>query len=324
MPKLVTETIPHHQDWKRHPLKAIAGSIVVCVSLFYLLSLLPSIARTDTIFVISNLAVLSAWFLISHNFLQRLGWQSAWLALFTMIIGVGALSYLIVEDGQTLVTYSVGAVLGMGILIFYYYKPRKLIWIILPFLLLFIVGFQINQRLLENSTIQSLAAQDMETSFTAPLYFPTSTPTQKFFVKHFYWDSPRQKLRFVTKGGLTINETVIMKQELAPPQRCGNTSCKVIGEIQKGQQLYSAENAQFIEYFARFDKTLIRITSTRNHAITTEEALAYMREFKKTTSIVLFKQFDYKYLLADSYYFVPKQIYHKDSASFSVAGETNF
>lgn len=343
MPKLIRDNktepapLPHHEDWKRNPLKAVFGSVTVSGSLFSLFTLLswiasthPEIVRTDTtslVFPVINLLAFALWFFVSRIVLHKLGWQAPAISIFALIIGVVIAAYNITSIGQTLVTYPVGIFLGICILLIYYflYNSRMILWIGLPVLLLFIVGIQINQRDLDNNATKMNAAENLATVFTFPIYFTDTIPANKYLVQHFYWDTARQNIRFVMQGNIAINENYIFDSQQSPPLKCGLSACVDLGEIKKGQHIYTDKDNQYlVEYYVMFDNTLVRLSSSKEAPLSKEEAKIYLQDFIVTTPDALLRNFNHDYLLTNSYYFIPKQIFNKDRADFSVVGETNF
>lgn len=329
--------VPHHAVWRRSPLKALLGSFVVSGLLFYIFTYLASIAVQNASFIqngsnmylfpIINFTLLCLWIVFSTWLLKRLGWQSPWIALLTMIVIIVAAAYNVTNLGQTVVTYPVGMVIGAVVLMIYYFLfvPRTIIWIALPVFLLFFVGYQINQRISDNQTIQFNAAQNVAANYQYPIYFTTAIPSKRFLVQHFFWDPAKQNIRFITEGNVAINEYYSTDPQQNPPITCGTSSCVDLGVLKQGQHIYTDKNNPYnVEYYTMFDNTLIRLTSDKNQPVTKAEAIFYLNQLKQIAPEQLFGIFDRDYFLSQSYYYIPKQVFNQETAGYSVTGETNF
>ncbi|MGI8420395.1 MAG: hypothetical protein ACR2LN_07200 [Candidatus Levyibacteriota bacterium] len=323
--------------WRRNPPTALFGALFISLFLLFLLTLLTTFAvhfssliRSDSgslLFAGVNALAFIIWFIVGTFVLRELGWQSPPLALIAMLLVIIAASYNITELGQTLVTYPVGVGIGVFVLLLYYFlnNRRKIVWLVLPILLILFVGFQINQRLSENSDKQTQAANSLVTIFQFPIYFTDAIPTKKYLVQHFFWDPSKQNIRFVTEDNIAINENFVADPMTYPPSRCGISVCVDLGNFGQNHHLYTDKNnPYFVEYYVMFENTLIRITSSKTNPLTKTEVISYLNQFKRVTPQQLMQTFDHNYFLSDSYYFIPKQVYNQESVDYSVIGETNF
>jgi hypothetical protein len=332
---LISEAPPG--PWRRNPPTALFGSLFVSLFLIFIFNILTifavhfsSLIRGDSsslIFTTVNLVAFIIWFWVGTFVLREIGWQSPPLALLAMLLVIVAASYKVTVLGQTLITYPIGVFLGVFVLLLYYFlNIRKIILLlVIPILLLLFVGFQINQRLMENNDKQAQAANNLTTIFHFPIYFSNTIPAKKYLVQHFFWDPSKQNIRFVTEGDIAINENFEEDPLMYPPIKCGTSVCVDLGTMGNNHHLYTDKNNKyFVEYYAMFENTLIRITSSRSTPLSKDEAINYLNQFKKVTPQQLLQNFDHNYFLSDSYYFIPQQIFNLQSADYSVIGETNF